>query len=280
MDSSSRSNGSRRPPGPESGTRPPTRSRVAARLERAVVGALGGDREIVVSATGPELLGDAVPVAEMLNGFLAAPEIGLESRWRVQEMLRRSRLYDEILNALQSPNSLNRAAAARIAGAARLTGAIIWLGDLVKDPSPGVRDAAVRGLAEFGGRRAVDTLVASADAIPLHRLAIALAQAASDVDIEAQMRQPVSEHAAVATVLACGLKRDSLRIPPLLGIAHDRRWPMRVRLAACKALAMIGSRSAADGLARLAEDDPDEELRAVAQRAHRRLLRRAVAKRR
>src|SRR3989442_13029891 len=101
--------------------------------------------------------------------------------------------------------------------------------------------------------------MASADGIPLYRLAITLSRAASDVDIEALMRQPASERAAVATVLACGLRRDVLRVSPLLGIAHDRRWPLPVRLAACKALAMIGDRSAADGLHRLSAAVPDRQ---------------------
>ena len=120
--------------------------------------------------------------------------------------------------------------------------------------------------------------MAAADRIPVYRLAIALSRAASDVDIEALMRQPASERAAVATVLACGLRRDVLRVSPLLGIAHDRRWPRPVRLAACKALATIADSSAADGLHRLAESDPDPVVKKAAERAHRRLLRRAVGK--
>ena len=82
----------------------------------------------------------------------------------------------------------------------------------------------------------------------------------------------------MATVLACGLRRDVLRVSPLLGIAHDRRWPRQVRLAACKALAAIGDRSAADGLHRLAEADPDPKVKQAAERAYRRLLKRAVAR--
>ena len=131
----------------------------------------------------------------------------------------------------------------------------------------------------LGGRRAVEHLMAQEQKIPLHRLAIAIAKAASDVDIEALMRQPASEKAAVATVLACGLRHDVLRVPPLLGIAHDPRWPKPVRLAACRALAIIGDRSAADGLRRLAERDQDDlEMQKAATRAHRRVLKRSVAR--
>jgi len=120
--------------------------------------------------------------------------------------------------------------------------------------------------------------MASSERIPVYRLAIALARAASDVDIEALMRQPASERAAVVTVLACGLRRDVLRVSPLLGIAHDRRWPRRVRIAACKALAAIGDRSGVGGLSRLAESDPEPIVKTAADRAHRRLVRRSVAK--
>src|SRR5947207_27683 len=142
---------------------------------------------------------------------------------------------------------------------------------------------ATQALPRGAGRskvagRSVGLLVAGAGRIPLYRLAIALSRAASDIDIEALMRQPASEKAAVATVLACGLRRDVLRVSPLLGIAHDRRWPGPVRLAACTALATIGDRSAADGLHRLALGDPDPLVKKAAERAHRRLLRRAVGK--
>jgi HEAT repeat protein len=251
---------------------------VANRLDRVITTALSGERSVVLNVTGQELLADAGGVADTIERALEGPEVGVAGHWMLHELLRRSMVYDDLVNALQSPNSLTRAGAARICGAARLTDSLIWLGDLLEDPNPAVREAAVRGLAQHGGRRAVELLVTSGDRVPLHRLAIALAKAASDFDIEALMRQPVSEHAAVATVMACGLRHDVLRISPLLGIAHDRRWPMRVRQAACKALAMIGDRSAADGLARLAESDPDTTLRKIAHQAHRRLLRRAVAR--
>lgn len=230
--------------------------------------------------SGPELLAEAVPVAGVISAALARPGVGVLGHWSLHELFRRSNLYDGLIDALQSPNPPTRAAAARICGAARMNDAVTWLADLMHDPDPAVREAAVRSLARLGGRRAVDALMAAADSVPLPRLAISLAEGASDLDIEALMRHPVSEHAAVATVMACGLRRDALRIAPLLGIAHDRRWPVPVRLAACRALAMIGNRSAADGLGRLAERDPDPTLKKAASRAHRRLLRRAVAKRR
>lgn len=194
----------------------------------------------------------------------------------LHDLIRRSHLHDELINSLTAANPLTRAAAARVCGAARMTDASIWIADMLSDPNPMVRDAAVRALGEMGGRRAVEALMANADRIPLYRLAITLSQAASDVDIEALMRAPADERAAVATVLACGMRGDLLRVSPLMGIAHDRRWPTAVRVAACKALATIGDRGAADGLKRLAHSDPDPKVKDAAGRAHGRLVKQAI----
>jgi len=258
--------------------RPPARSRFAGRVERVVNTALAGEKAAVLNASASELLAEPAAVAVVIGAALGRAEAGVLRHWNVHELLRRSGLDDELLNSLASPNPETRAAAARICGAARLTESVVWIGDLLEDPDPRVRDAAVRSLAQLGGRRSVELLMTSADDIPLYRLAIALARAASDVDIEALMRQPRSERAAVATVLACGLRRDALRVAPLLGIAHDRRWPVQVRLAACKSLAAIADRTAADGLMRLAHSDPDATVKSAAERAHRRLVKRAVAR--
>jgi HEAT repeat protein len=237
---------------------------------------MAGERAAVLNVTSAELLAEPEPVARTLNAALNRPGVGVIGHWMIQELFRRSRLHDELLNSLANPNPVTRAAAARICGAARMTDAVVWLEDMVRDKNPRVRDAGVRALAQLGGRRAVEVLIGSSEVVPPYRLAIALSRAASDLDIEALMRQPESERAAVATVLACGLRRDVLRVSPLLGIAHDRRWPRKVRKAACKALATIGERSAADGLKRLALYDPDAEVKASAERAHRRLVKRAV----
>lgn len=278
MDAPLRSNGSGTRSGLAAQPRTAPKSRVAVRVERVLNTTLGGERAAVLAATAGELLGEAEPVARVLSDALDRPGVGVVGHWLVQELLRRSNLYDDLLNSLASPNPVTRAAAAQICGAARMIDAVLWLGDLLDDPSPRVRESAVRSLAQVGGRRAIELLVGSADEIPLHRLAISIARGASDVDIEALMRRPVSEKAAVATVLACGLRRDVLRVSPLLGIAHDRRWPKQVRLAACKALAAIGDRAAADALRRLADTDPDEDVRKTAERAHVRLVKAAPAR--
>ena len=135
---------------------------------------------------------------------------------------------------------------------------------------PRVWEAAARALGRLGGHRAVDVLMGAADRIPQHRLAIEVARAASDMDIEALMREPASVQAAVVTVLACGLRHDNLRVGSLSAIAQDRRWPSRVRVAACRSLGMIGDGSTSVALDRLARE-PDAALREAAVDAQRRV---------
>jgi len=241
-------------------------------------GALDGGPAVITNVSATDLLAESGPVARVISEALDRPGSGLSAHWRVTEAFRHSGLAEKIFDALASGDPDVRAAACRLCGAMRLTEAVPWIGDLMADPDPLVRRTATRALGQLGGRRAVEILMGMADKLPLHLLAITLSRAASDVDIEALMRQPPSEKAAVATVLACGLRKDSLRVAPLLGIAHDRRWPKDVRFAACKALAMIGDAAATDGLSQLATADPDPEMQAIARRAHRRLLKMALRK--
>lgn len=226
---------------------------------------------MTLNVTAPELLAEPYQVGAMVVAALERAGPGLSGQWRVTQPFRRSGLSDQLLNSLVNPNPLVRAAAARLCGSLRLTESVVWIEDLVQDKNPKVRQSAIRALGLLGGRRAVEALMAAADVIPTHRLAIALSMAASDLDIEALMRQPASEKAAVVTVLACGLRRDTLRVQPLLGIAHDRRWPKVVRIAACKALGMIGEPAAADGLRTLVEREPDAEVKKAAMHARKRL---------
>jgi HEAT repeat protein len=238
--------------------------------------ALAGEKASMLNVTVKELLAEPLAVADAFWGALERPGVGLMGHWMIHELLRRSNLHDDLVDALASPDPLTRAAAARICGASRLSEALPWIADLIQDPDPRVRDSAVRAMAQVGGSRAVEVLVERSDSIPLYRLAIALSLAASDVDVESLLRRPKDERMALAAVLACGLRRDVLRVSGLLGIAHDRRWPNRVRVAAAKALALIADRSAADGLKRMAETEPDPTVKAAAERAYRRLIRRAV----
>jgi HEAT repeat protein len=228
-----------------------------------------------MNLTAAELLAEPLPVAEVVTALLSRPDLGLVGQRRVHETFRRAGLLVELVNSLADPDPVTRASAARLCGALRVTEAVQWIGDLVGDPDPKVREAAVRSLGRLGGSRSVDILVSWAGRMPLYRVAACLAAAASDVDIEALMRKPPSERAAAATVMACGLRRDVLRVPPLLGIAHDRRWPRQVRLAACRALAMISDPAATGGLRRLADIEPDPMVKAAAERSHKRLVRAA-----
>jgi HEAT repeat protein len=247
------------------------RSRLADQIERVLNAALAGEPQVVLNISAAELLAEPYRVGAVIVTALQDAGPGLTGQWRITEPFRRSGLADELLNSLVNQNPITRAAAARLCGALRLTGSVIWIEDLVQDKNPKVREAAIRALGLIGGRRAVEALMAAADRIPTHRLAIALSMAASDLDIEALMRRPDSEKAAVVTVLACGLRRDTLRVPPLLGIAHDRRWPKPVRIAACKSLGMIADPASADGLRTLVQREPDPDVKKAAMHAQRRL---------
>jgi HEAT repeat protein len=248
------------------------RTRLAARVERVLNAALAGEPDVTLNVSATEVLAEPGPVGAVISAAMERAGPGLNGQWRVTAPFRRSGLSEELFNSLVSTNPVVRASAARLCGALRLTETVLWIADLTRDENRQVRDSAVRALGDLGGRRAVEALMASADSIPMHRLAITLAAAASDLDLEPLVRQPASEKVAVVAVLACGLRRDPLRVLPLLGIAHDRRWPKQVRLAACQALGMIADSAAAGGLGSLAGKDPDAEVRRAAARALRRLL--------
>ena len=245
------------------------RSRLAARVERVLASALEGDSHVTLNAKASELLADSSAVASVVTGVLERAGPGVLIQWRLAQALKPAGLHDELLNALADRDPNIRIAAATLCGAFRLGDSLPWLVDMLADSRPRVWEAAVRALGRIGGRRAVDALMSVADRLPQHRLAIELAHAASDMDIEALMREPESVQAAVITVLACGLRHDSLRVRPLAAIAHDRRWPTRVRVAACRALAMVGTSTAEDGLSGLT-GEPDAALRSAVVKAQRR----------
>jgi HEAT repeat protein len=252
------------------GSRPGVpRSRLASRVERLLSAAIAGDTHVSLNFKAVELIADAALVAAAISDVIEQAGPGVMTQWRVSQALKPTGLGDEILNSLVDPDPKVRIAAARLCGAFRMTDSLSPLADLLGDPKPRVRDAAARALGQLGGRRAVDALMSASDRLPQHRLAIEVAHAASDMDIEALMREPASVQAAVVTVLACGLRHDRLRVEPLSAIAHDRRWPARVRAAACRALAMVGDPATADVLRRL-NGDPDAGVRLAADKAQRR----------
>jgi HEAT repeat protein len=249
-----------------------SRSKLATRVERLLAAALGGDRHVTLNVKASELLADAKAVAPAISEAFALAGPGLSPQLRLQQTLRTAGVVDDLVNALVSADPDVRIAAARLCGALRISDSLPWLADMVNDPKPRVKEAAIRALGELGGHRAVDVLMAAADRIPQHRLAIAVARAASDMDIEALMREPASVQAAVVTVLACGLRHDTLRVGPLSAIARDRRWPVRVRVAACRSLGMIGDSSTSSALGTLS-GEPDASIRGAAMDAQRRLTR-------
>jgi hypothetical protein len=245
------------------------RSRLAARVDRILTAAIAGEAHVTLNVKAAELLADSGPVASAINGVLEKADPGLTTQWRVIQALKPTGLDAELLNSLVHRDHNVRMAAAKLCGALRMTDSQPWLAEMLGDPRPKVREAAVRALGQLGGRRAVDALMSGADRLPQHRLAIELARAASDMDIEALMREPASVQAAVVTVLACGLRHDRLRVGPLTAIVRDRRWPARVRAAACRALAMIGDPATPEVLRGLSAD-PDAGVRLAAGKAQRR----------
>ncbi len=245
------------------------RSRLAARVDRVLDAALAGEPRVTLNARASELLAEAGPVATVIKAALDRAGPGLTGQLSVIQAFRSAGLDTELVNSLVSPDPKVRIAAARLCAALRLTDAVPWLGDMTEDSNPKVRDAAIRALGRSGGHRAVDMLMMTVDRVPQYRLVIELSRAASDLDIETLMRNPASVQAATVTVLACGLRKDRLRVTSLLGIAHDRRWPATVRVAACRALAMIGDPAAAVALRNLTAE-PDASVQEAAAKAHRR----------
>jgi HEAT repeat protein len=226
---------------------------------------------VAVNVKASELLAEAGPVAQVIGAaFDRTPD--LTGQLRVNRAFSSSGLDAELVNSLVSPDPDVRIAAAQLCAALRLTDAVPWLGDLVEDPNPKVRDAAIRALGRSGGHRAVEILMAAVGRVPQHRLAIELSRAATDLDIEVLIRKPASLQSAVIAVLACGLRKDRLRVNLLLGIAQDRRWPNDVRVAACRALAIIGDPATAVGIRSLIAE-PDANVREAAAKANRRLER-------
>jgi len=232
--------------------------------------ALGGAPSVVLNVKASEVLAEPGPVAEAITSALEGAGNSLIAQLAVTETFRRSGLESDLLNALASPDPAVRMAGARLCGALRFTDAVPWLADMLDDPSPAVRDVAIRSLAKAGGRRVVAALLERADRLPSYRLAIALSEAASDIDLESLVREPSSAKTKVMVLMACGLRRDALQVPLLVRMALDRQCETEIRVAACRALAMTGEPFGADGMRMLATDS-DEAVRKAAVRARMRI---------
>jgi HEAT repeat protein len=225
---------------------------------------------VVLNVKASEVLAEPRPVAEVISAALESAGNGLMSQLAITHTFRRSGLEPELLNSLASPDPALRIAGARLCGALRLPDAVPWLADLLDDASPAVRDVAVRSLANAGGHRVVAALMARADHLPSYRLAQALARAASDIDLESLLREPIPVKTKVTVLMACGLRGDALYGPLLVRMAQDRQCETEIRVAACRALAMIGEPAGADAMRTLATEQ-DETVRRASVRARMRI---------
>ena len=232
--------------------------------------ALSGDPRVVLNVKGSEVLAEPGPVAQVISAALENAGNGLVPQLTITQTFRRSGLEQELIDSLASSDPAVRIAGARVCGALRLPSAVPWLADLLDDPSPAVRDVAIRSLAEAGGRRVVDALLARADRLPSYRLAVALARAASDIDLERLLREPSPVKGMVTVLMACGLRRDALHGHLVVRMAQDQECETEIRVAACRALAMIGEPAGADGM-RLLATDPDQAVRKASVRARMRI---------
>lgn len=231
---------------------------------------LDGDARVVLNVTAPELLAEAEPVAEVISAALERAGRGLVAQLALTEAFRRSGVETDLVNSLADPDPAVRMAGARLCGALRLPDAVPWLADLLDDPDQGVREVAVRCLARAGGRRAVAALMEHADRLPQYRLAAGLSRAATDIDLASLLRDPSTAKIRVTVLMACGLRGDALMTPLLVRMALDRECDTEIRVAACRALAMISDPAGADGM-RLLATDPDVVVRKAAVRGRMRI---------
>jgi HEAT repeat protein len=241
---------------------------VAAQVNQALLSALTGQGVLIKTRTA-DLLADVASVAPAIASVMHRPGVTLVQQSRVTQAIHRSGIANELLDSLASPDAATRAAAAWLCGALRLADAVPWLSDLLHDPEEPVREAAASALGRTGGRRAVDALMAVAEEFPAQRLAVDIAHAASDIDLDRWLRQSGNAKATVVVALACGLRADALRFPRLVAIARDSREAPEARGAACRALGMIGDRAAA-GVLRNLSADPDQCVSGAAAHALRR----------
>jgi hypothetical protein len=245
-----------------------SRPLVAAQVNQALLSALTGQSAVLTARTS-ELLANANSVAPVIAAVMHRPGITLAQQWRVTQAIRRAGIGGELLDSLASPDAATRAAGAKLCGALRLAESVPWLSDLLEDPEESVRDAAAQALGRTGGRRAVDALMSVADTFSPAKLAVDLAHAASDIDLDGLLRAGGTAREGVVVALACGLRADALRFPRLVAIARDPQSPPDVRAAACRALGMIGDRAAA-GVLRNLSGDADSVVSEAAAHALRR----------
>ena len=246
------------------------RGRLASKLERVLNTVLGGDHRVVLDVKSSELLAEAEGVSQVITAALERAGPGLAIQTTLTQAFRRSGLDADLIDSLGSSDPAVRIAGARVCGALRMPEAVPWLADLLDDPVPAVREVAIRALGKAGGRRVVDALMSRVESLPQYRVAKELSRAASDIDLESLLRETGNARAIVTVLMACGLRGDALRTPLLVRMAQDSDCDTQVRVAACRAVAMIGDPAGADAMRTLGTD-PDDAIRKAALRARMRI---------
>src|SRR5260370_18322044 len=96
------------------------RSRVAAKIDRALATALSGDPRVLIDVKAPELLADGAPVADVITAAMERARMALAAQLTVPQAFRRTGLEGDLLDSLVSPEPASRIAGARLSGALRL----------------------------------------------------------------------------------------------------------------------------------------------------------------
>jgi len=111
----------------------PPRSRLAAKIERALNTLLGGDSRAVIDAKASELLGEAGSVAQVISAAMDQAGPGLAGQITIIQAFRRGGLESGLLDSLGDRDPTVRVAGARLCAALRLPDAVPFLIDLMDD---------------------------------------------------------------------------------------------------------------------------------------------------
>ena len=172
------------------------------------------------------------PIAPALDAALAVPTGAPATFVRARGLLGEGLPGERERALLASPSAAVRAAAASVAGPARVT----RLADLLRrDPAPEVRLAALRRLARLEGPAALESLLDAFD------------------DADPAVRNEAALHAA-----AFGPEV----VPRLQDVAG---WPWPASRSAVAALQLSNNEAARAVLTKLADEHPDERVRTLAQ---------------
>ena len=171
-----------------------------------------------------------------------------------------------IIDGLVDSHAGRRWRSARLAGALRLDAATPWLAELLSSREAYVRVAACRALGRIGGATAAAALVAALRVrrISAGRLVIELARAAPDLYLESCLNLPRNASVRPGLVAALALRRRRTALHTMRRLVLS--GSQRERTYACRALAWLGERAAADDLAQALEH-PSWRVRHAAARS-------------